>query len=519
MKMSAAQFFGQADRVWRIILISALFLAMLIRLFYLINIASQPFLDMPIGYSADYVNEAASLGQGEPGGLKRLFLSSPLYLELLTGLLRLFGPDLLFPRFLQMLLGISGALLLWFLAAPLLGRLGAALCLIFALFYLPAIFYEGIIIDSSLNLFLTILLLLVMRRSWISWVWPALAGLIMGGVILTRPNSLICLPLLTGWLIMREWPSHRGFRLAGIWLALTIITISPFTIRNRLQSGEWILISSSGGINFFIGNNPAANGGFNPPPEINHAMEAASLKLAGQLSGRDLTPGQASRFWFQRGKRFIQENPAAAIRLWWEKWRLLWDAVELPNVANLYFVQKFCPVLRLPLVTFGWLAPLAWLGLITALPLWRHFSLFYLWLIGSIGSILPFFIIDRLRLPLLPGLFLFAAYGLGWFLIQARQRNWRKLSAALVFLLLFGIWNHQGQIPQDFSNSYNNQGVVYYRLGDMNRARQAFEQALTDNPGQISALQNLIMLSRAAGDSQRVEELTRQLDSTRKKRE
>ena len=42
--------------------------------------------------------------------------------------------------------------------------------------------------------------------------------------------------------------------------------ISPWTLRNYRVHGEWILISSNGGINFWIGNNEQATGEFIEPP-------------------------------------------------------------------------------------------------------------------------------------------------------------------------------------------------------------------------------------------------------------
>ena len=59
-----------------------------------------------------------------------------------------------------------------------------------------------------------------------------------------------------------------------------LVVILPFTLRNRIAGDDWVFISSNGGINLFIGNNPLATGGFQAPSAMQYDLEASSLRVA-----------------------------------------------------------------------------------------------------------------------------------------------------------------------------------------------------------------------------------------------
>ena len=73
------------------------------------------------------------------------------------------------------------------------------------------------------------------------------------------------------------------------------------TIRNRVVGGDWVVVASQGGVNFYIGNNPAAIGTFAPPKlypnvRLDHpaAMREAYERYAEEQVGRELSPAGVS---------------------------------------------------------------------------------------------------------------------------------------------------------------------------------------------------------------------------------
>jgi 4-amino-4-deoxy-L-arabinose transferase-like glycosyltransferase len=94
------------------------------------------------------------------------------------------------------------------------------------------------------------------------------SGVLFGLAALVRPVVLL-LPVWLGlWVAWR----HRSTLRKGIVSALPyavvfatmLLTLSPWAIRNWVALGYPVLVSTNGGINLYIGNNPGATGGYQP---------------------------------------------------------------------------------------------------------------------------------------------------------------------------------------------------------------------------------------------------------------
>ena len=116
---------------------------------------------------------------------------------------------------------------------------------------------------------------LLFNALWISAlvVWPAAArqtqwwrwigaSVLLVGAIYVRPTAmpmLLALPALAFW-------QHRRWLLAGGQLLVVVSTalllISPWAIRNHTAMGAYVPVSTNFGPNFWMGNNPATDGGF-----------------------------------------------------------------------------------------------------------------------------------------------------------------------------------------------------------------------------------------------------------------
>ncbi|GAF83637.1 unnamed protein product, partial [marine sediment metagenome] len=201
----------------------------------------------------------------DPGVREAPFFRPPGYPYLLATAYRLGGLRYAAPRIIQIILGIVGCLL-----AALFARrwYGAGVGLVAAVLmstYWVLIYFEGELHAPAL--------LIVLLWAMVSFVarWTermrfgsaVAAGILLGLAALVRPNVLALAPAILVWAawIARRHRLGRCYVWAGAGLlAGMAATIAPVTVRNYAVSGDFVLISSNGGINFFIGNNADATG-------------------------------------------------------------------------------------------------------------------------------------------------------------------------------------------------------------------------------------------------------------------
>ncbi|MBI3449236.1 MAG: tetratricopeptide repeat protein [Acidobacteria bacterium] len=381
-----------------------------------------------------------------------VFEMSPLYAYYLGALYRAFGDGQILPRVLQAILGAAVCGLLVLAGRRALGRAeGIAAGILFAL-YAPAIFYDGQVMKTSLEVSFATLATLAFYAAARQGASPAPRWLFAGGILLgltalMRENILVAAPIFFAWAV---WPrpgvSVRARVAAGAALvAGTILPIAPFTVRNAAVAREFVLITSLGGENFYTGNNEIASGRYTPPPFVrpDPQFEHEDFRReATRRAGRPLTRREASDFWYHEGVRFITAHPLRYVWLLGDKLLVFFNDFERPDNFSLYNFQRFSPVLAAPLPHFAWIAPLGLLGVGLA---WRRrggLTPFVVTLATFVMSALIFFTQARYRMPVVPILCLFAAHAVFALVAAARGRRFGLLGgsaaalAALVAIVL-----------------------------------------------------------------------------------
>ncbi|MCI0589696.1 MAG: tetratricopeptide repeat protein, partial [Planctomycetes bacterium] len=193
---------------------------------------------------------------------------------------------------------------------------------------------------------------------------------------------------------------------------------------------------SGGGEVFYIGNGPYANGAYIVPPWVRSSPKYEHedfRKKARELTGRDLSRAEASRFWWREGLKAILADPLRWIRLEARKALLFLNDHELPDNYSYGSFLRFSRVLPW-LPTFGPVLALACAGLAAAATRPRGGAaapkeaagtslgepgaadlrdLLPLLLAGAayMASVMLFFNFGRFRLPVLPILFVLAGAG------------------------------------------------------------------------------------------------------------
>src|SRR5262249_14251210 len=113
----------------------------------------------------------------------------------------------------------------------------------------PFVFYDFLLLKTSLEVFLTVAhllaLMLLADRMTESGRVPVrgavAAGALLGLNLLNRGNYILLAPLFAGWLWHRA-PS-RG-RAVALYALGSLLVVLPVTVRNRIVGHEWVLVTS-----------------------------------------------------------------------------------------------------------------------------------------------------------------------------------------------------------------------------------------------------------------------------------
>jgi tetratricopeptide (TPR) repeat protein len=482
------------DLVWGL---AIFFIALALRFLFQLEIKDHPlsrqlFLD-PAFYD-DWAQAIAGgdwLGQG-------VFYANPLYAYFLALIYGVMGHSIFGTKLVQSVLGALACLMVYLIGRRVFGRRAGILAGLMAGLYAPFIFYEGTITISTLGVFLSLLMVLILltgeRPSPGRSFW---AGVIWGLRALAR-FDLTFLAALIWFLAGGDGGVLRRRFLMVLFFCLgSAAIILPVTARNLLVGGKPVIITAHGGETFYGGNNPRATGTYAPPPGVRPgtAYEHEDFRrLASEMVGHRLSLDESSSFWLRRAVAFIRANPGQYVRLQLRKLLLFWSPHEIPDNRNYHFFRRFSLILRLPLLSFTILGPLALLGMALGLRTWRRSLLLYLQVLSSMVSVLLFFVLARYRLPTVPFLILFAAYALDWSLIRCRQRRWGLLALSwlpALFLVVFFTWQMRTVAQRGFENRYETLGVALIREGRVDEGIVELQGVVRLDPGRVTAHYNL----------------------------
>ena len=136
--------------------------------------------------------------------------------------------------------------------------------------------------------------------------WMAASGWAWGLVALLRANAMVVGPLGAAWAAWAGDRPRRRVLFAGCFaIGFALAIVPPVAINAYVGRPPELLVTTwQSGANFYIGNGAGATGTYWAPDfvEANPAREADDFAAeASRRSGRSLTPGQVSRFWFGQG--------------------------------------------------------------------------------------------------------------------------------------------------------------------------------------------------------------------------
>jgi 4-amino-4-deoxy-L-arabinose transferase-like glycosyltransferase len=399
----------------RLVIFLAVVLA--VRLIVASQLGKHPLLQPDTGLDTTaYVQLAQRVNAGDPALGPGLYYVSPLYIYFLA-----VAKSVAAARIIQAVLGTFAVLFIFLTARQWFGERAAWISAILAGSCGVFAYYEALILQSSLDVFLTsaALWLLAIRR-------PLLAGWVAGLAALNRPNMLIAaIAVAVVLAAMRE-------RRSGALLAAgVLIGIAPVTIRNLVVAHQFSLISSHGGINFYIGNGEGATGYFHAVPGLPSTVEglaAGAHRAAEHALRRPLTDAEVSSYYSGLALTWMRDHPGAWLRLLARKAYAVVNTSHASTPFSYTFYAYDAGTFLRFLFLGPWLfVPLGIVGLIGRPGRRPHIAIAFA--LAYAASIVLFFITERYKLPLYVVLVIAAGAG-----VEALKRTSHAIVAVLLVI-------------------------------------------------------------------------------------
>ncbi len=447
---------------------------------------------------AEYYQIASILADGRGWAFYEAatWVRPPLYVLLLGGVFRAFGPNLIIVRLIQTVLSVGSVYLLYRLGYRAYGRRTGLIAGFLAAIAWPFAVLSYLLLSETLFIFLFLVAINLLGEyqklrnqkleirdqkleirnqeagqrgqelehrgqkpaptTYPSSLIPhpssfiphpsvllALAGLFLGLSALTRGQVLSFVPFIGLWLWVslgwRQW--RKAFLAFAIVVVAFGLTISPWAVRNYSTYGR-PFIDTTGGYNFYLGVLHGRNGA-----QVSQTLEAVKNQATRENLG------------YSKGLELIAKDPLDYIKKGFKEsldfWNINFGADE--RLEKAYTTGIIPPSWLLPDQLLGdtlyiLLGVLALIGLVTATSATSGLRSFVaIWTVYNMALAFAFFAVSRFRLPVYYFLLLFAAYVLanprqvwGWFIQPLKIANrslqggrWLiGLAAPLLFLII-----------------------------------------------------------------------------------
>ena len=163
------------------------------------------------------------------------------------------------------------------------------------------------------TLLLLAIFILVRSHSLLSLV---LSGIVFGIAALAKAQTVFIPAVLFAvwWVFAERRPRLSSWivRAALVYTAMAIV-VAPWTVRNYMVFGEFVLISTNGGGTLLSGNNPSASGDYT---ENDALVKQVPNDVAGQVANDRLATSLALKWIRENPIDFIILIPRKIWRLW-----------------------------------------------------------------------------------------------------------------------------------------------------------------------------------------------------------
>jgi len=480
--------------------------ALIVQTVYLVENRSDPTFSRPIVDAQVYHDAASRWADG--GRLSEgAFWQPPLFPAFLGCIYKLTGPSVPAARAVLAGLAVLSCLLVWRLGCRLYSNAVGLVAGVMLAVYGPFVFFSTRLVPVGLAVFLNLLGLTLLvgaldRPVWYRWLT---LGLCTGAAIATVPNSAVLFLLAAGWLVASgirsgKWqPAFAHMLAVGLGV---IVVIAPVTIRNYCVSGELVILSTNGGINLYIGNNPESD----RTTAIRPGEHWRRLDREANEAGAD-SDADRSAYFRREVLRYATSQPLDFTRGLVRKAGRIISAREIPRNIDIYVHREFSRLLEMLIwharffsFPFGLLAPLAVVGFIVSGRLAARQAtagrtgsrLLMVFVVAYAASVVLFFVSARYRLPVAAVMTIPAAAAIVWLIDQVRYRD-RLITPAkirwvvtLAFLVTLAVVNRPIAAPTDGVDFHAEMCAFvahsHLQQGDAELAQENARRALDADP-------------------------------------
>ncbi len=488
-------------------LIILMVLAFIIRLLMVGQVIYSPISEGFAKDSGDFHRFAVALLNGHFASDARFL--NPFFPIFISFIYFFTGPHQQVILYVFVLLEILSIFLIWQICMKCWGKWAAIFAASFYAFNGMSILYTGFMFSSILDVFLLLLIVKLLLQPKALWS-SLLAGFIFGLLALSRSNMILLFAFLPFYYLRRHnfIASLKDLSRQFIPFAFSFLMVmTSMAVINKSSGRSFTPFSAQGGLTFYIGNSANSSGTYYTPEGLSEkpveVVQTASA-MASQKCGEQLSDEQASTWWFKQGILFWKDHPLDAIILLFKKALMFFRKEEFSVDLSYSFVSELIPVLSIPFLSYGLLAPFALTGLYFSFQCKERFRLMEFLFLASFISVVLFFISDKLRFIVVPVMAIYSGYMLS--VVPRLFNKFNKhllIRGALFFLISALLINvNMAFIPHATSRyvDLNNLGVALRSKGRIQEAEAAFIESVRLNPNYKYAYNNLGNLYQSNGN-------------------
>lgn len=449
----------------------------------------------PVSDSFYYLQAAwyrAFIGPG--GGYLGHFIPHSPYVRILTAGFSWLGPGSATPFLINGLLMSGAAVFVALISFRVFGVGAGWLAGLAFTFSELTVFFAGLTVKTNSELFFIAgSSYFFIRFLQVSSFWRLFISLLFLGLALIDRNNyaVVLLPYaILAWKYGfpdKAWPFKLG---AGVCAGGSALLLMGLMSGWQTESVEQPFFSPVG-LNFYVGNSPGSRGTYTVVPGLRDDMEGHFLKSTGLVeswTGRSLTRGEASLFWFKQSWNHYRDRPLDYLALQGRKIVLLFAAESYGLPEQLASARFSRPSLGLAPVSYALVLAFG-LATLICTKQWRrkpHAHVLVYALVLYAFTVWVFFVGERYRLLIFMLLLPFAANTL---LCLWRANTWNARKPLLLVTIVVFLLSHAATAILDEGPGW---------ADDPQRAAQAEQKAANNLRSLYQAQRDAVATNDAA---------------------
>ena len=260
-------------------------------------------------------------------------------------------------------------------------------------FYPGLIYFTGRFLTETLFIFLYLLSIYILVKAS-DYKQIFLGSCIMGLSILTRSNGILFVPFVVIWYAFSK-RKKEFLKNSAVFMLGISCSILPWTLRNYVVHGRFVMLTTNGGVTFCLGNNRTSKGGYLEgswgqalgfKPDFVYLPSRIPMWIG-------LSEIESDRKFYKIAFQWIKNNPKRFLALIPQKFLRMWSpfttsTVDIARKYRLVYALFFTIVLGCGI----------W-GFLISLRRWREFVLIYAVFVTFTICGLIFYGSTRLRSP------------------------------------------------------------------------------------------------------------------------